>query len=92
MENLINNYISFISENKTERLCTQSAIRIAEEHGYRNIEKTAKLKAGDKVYLNKMGKSLILFEIGKGDISLGMNILGAHIDSPRLDADRKSVV
>ena len=91
MENLINNYIDFISANKTERLCTQSAIRIAEEHGYRDIETVAKLKAGDKVYLNKMGKSLILFEIGKGDISQGMNILGAHIDSPRLDAKQNPI-
>ena len=91
MENLINNYVKFISENKTERLCTQSAIEIAEKHGYRDINSASKLKAGDKVYLNKMGKSLILFEIGSDDISNGMNILGAHIDSPRLDAKQNPI-
>ena len=91
MKNLIDNYISFISENKTERLCTQSAVRIAEENGYRDINSVGSLKAGDKVYYNKMGKSLILFNIGSGDISRGMNILGAHIDSPRLDAKQNHV-
>lgn len=91
MKNLINNYIKFISENKTERLCVQSAIEIAEKNGYRDINSVEKLKAGDKVYLNKMGKSLIMFEIGSGDISNGMNILGAHIDSPRLDAKQNPI-
>ncbi len=86
MKNLINNYIDFISDNKTERLCVQAGIRLAEKNGYKDINSTDKLKAGDKVYVNKMDKSLILFEIGSGDISCGMNILGAHIDSPRLDA------
>ena len=86
MKNLINNYIDFISDNKTERLCVQAGIRLAEKNGYKDINSTDRLKAGDKVYVNKMDKSLILFEIGSGDISCGMNILGAHIDSPRLDA------
>ncbi|MBR6084892.1 MAG: aminopeptidase [Spirochaetales bacterium] len=86
MKNLINSYIDFISDNKTERLCVQAGIRLAEKNGYKDINSTDRLKAGDKVYVNKMDKSLILFEIGSGDISCGMNILGAHIDSPRLDA------
>ena len=91
MDNLINNYIKFISENKTERLCTQTSVRIAQENGYRDINTVEKLKAGDKVYYDKMGKSLILFEIGTDDISKGMNILGAHIDSPRLDAKQNPI-
>jgi aspartyl aminopeptidase len=91
MANIISGYMDFISSNKTERLCVSSAIRTAEEHGYRDIEKVSSLKPGDKVYVNKMGKSLILFNIGTGDISRGMNILGAHIDSPRLDAKQRPV-
>ena len=91
MDNLINNYVKFISENKTERLCTQTSVRIAQENGYRDINTVDKLKAGDKVYYDKMGKSLILFNIGCDDISKGMNILGAHIDSPRLDAKQNPI-
>ena len=91
MDNLINNYMKFISENKTERLCTQTSVRIAQENGYRDINTVEKLKAGDKVYYDKMGKSLILFNIGTDDISKGMNILGAHIDSPRLDAKQNPI-
>ncbi|MBQ7644368.1 MAG: aminopeptidase [Spirochaetales bacterium] len=91
MDNLINNYVKFISENKTERLCTQTSVRIAQENGYRDINTVDKLKTGDKVYYDKMGKSLILFNIGSDDISKGMNILGAHIDSPRLDAKQNPI-
>ena len=91
MDNLINNYVKFISENKTERLCTQTSVRIAQENGYRDINTVDKLKAGDKVYYDKMGKSLILFNIGSDEISKGMNILGAHIDSPRLDAKQNPI-
>ena len=91
MERLIENYMDFISCNKTERLCTEASVRIAEQNGYKNIESVEKLKAGDKVYVNKMGKSLILFNIGTDDISNGMNILGAHLDSPRLDAKQSPI-
>ncbi len=91
MNNFIDNYIDFISDNKTERKCTEAAIRIAEKHGYKDIDKVSTLKPGDKVYVNKMDKSLILFNIGNDDISKGMNILGAHIDSPRLDAKQSPV-
>ena len=91
MKTFIDNYIDFISDNKTERRCTEASIRLAEAKGYRNIESCTSLKAGDKVYVNKMDKSLILFNIGKDDISRGMNILGAHIDSPRLDAKQRPV-
>ncbi|MGP1507308.1 MAG: aminopeptidase [Sphaerochaeta sp.] len=91
MENLIENYINFISENKTERRCAQAAIELAQAKGYRDINTVERLKPGDKVYYNKMGKSVILFNIGKEDISLGMNILGAHIDSPRLDAKQNPI-
>ncbi|MBR2701115.1 MAG: aminopeptidase [Erysipelotrichaceae bacterium] len=83
------NYRKFISDCKTERECVIEGIRIAEEHGFRNIEDCIrngeKLVPGDKVYLNNKSKDLALFIIGKKPISEGMNILGAHIDSPRID-------
>lgn len=83
------NYRKFISDCKTERECVIEGIRIAREHGFRDIEECIKngekLVPGDKVYLNNKGKDLALFIIGKKPISEGMNILGAHIDSPRID-------
>lgn len=82
-------YRSFISECKTERECVKKAVRIAKEAGYKDlddvIKKGKKLKAGDRVYAVNMGKAVVLFNIGKEPIENGMNILGAHIDSPRLD-------
>lgn len=82
-------YKRFISENKTERECVISAIELAKKAGYRDlndcIKSGKKLKAGDKVYFNNMGKALALFIIGSEPIEKGMKILGAHIDSPRLD-------
>ena len=82
-------YRKFISDCKTERECVTEGIRIAEGHGFKDIEEYIKgkkqLKAGDKVYLNNKGKDLALFIIGKQPLENGMNILGAHIDSPRID-------
>ena len=82
-------YRDFISTCKTERECAKRSIELAKEHGYRDlreiIDKKQKLKAGDKVFACNMGKSLVLFNIGTMPIEKGMKILGAHIDSPRLD-------
>lgn len=82
-------YKKFISESKTERECTRRSIQMAEEHGYRNLKEiiAAKetIKSGDKVYADNMGKAIVLFNIGKKPIEEGLKILGAHIDSPRLD-------
>ncbi|WP_069997517.1 aminopeptidase [Cellulosilyticum sp. I15G10I2] len=82
-------YKHFISENKTERECVRSLVKQAEQAGYRNLEdfiKThTKLSTGDKVYANYMDKSLILCCIGQQPMEEGLNLLGAHIDSPRLD-------
>lgn len=89
MSDTIKNYIDFISENKTERECVKSTIRLAEKAGYRNIEDYETLRAGDKVYMPVYGKSIVLFEIGTNPIEEGMNILCAHIDSPRLDLKMK---
>ncbi|MDD6102602.1 MAG: aminopeptidase [Clostridiales bacterium] len=78
-------YMKFISENKTERECVDTVIAEAVKLGYRNIDDVDRIVPGDKLYYNKMGKALALFVIGKKPLSEGMNILGAHIDSPRLD-------
>ena len=85
MVNEIQRYRAFLDTGKTERECIREIIRLAEADGYRNIEDTEKLSAGDKVYFVQYGKSIALFRIGSDDIEKGMNILGAHIDSPRLD-------
>ena len=82
-------YKKYISDCKTERECVSESIRIAQAYGYRNLEDVIRnketLKSGDKVYANNMGKGLALFLIGEEPMSNGFNILGAHVDSPRLD-------
>lgn len=90
-ENLIENYKIFLNNGKTERECVSQIITVAEKNGYKDINEYKKLKAGDKVYVQKMNKSIALFQIGSENIESGMNILGAHIDSPRLDAKQNPV-
>ena len=82
-------YKKFISDCKTERECVIESIAMAKAKGYRDLEEVIAngetLKAGDKVYANNMGKTVAFFLIGKQPLENGMNILGAHVDSPRLD-------
>ena len=82
-------YKAFISDNKTERECCEAAIDLAEGAGYESLESRIasgkKLVAGDKVYAAVRDKSLMLVQIGTEPLENGVNILGAHIDSPRLD-------
>ena len=89
LEALAEDYRKFISDNKTERECAASAIALAEAAGYKPLEKAIKsgkkLKAGDKVWASMQGKAIVLAYIGKRPLAEGLNILGAHIDSPRLD-------
>ena len=85
-EKLISDYKTFLDKGKTERECVAQIIESAKAKGYKDISEFKKLKKGDKVYITKMNKAIALFEIGSGKIEEGMNILGAHIDSPRLDA------
>ena len=89
LENVAQEYKDYISAGKTERECVTLTVNALEKAGYTDLESAIAgkkmLKAGDKVYLNKMGKAVLIFLIGKKPLAEGMNIVGAHIDSPRLD-------
>ena len=89
LNNICNNYKRFLTVSKTEREATKEIIRRAEEKGYKNLEDYIKnnveIRPGDKIYVNNKGKAVALFHIGEKPITEGMNILGAHIDSPRID-------
>lgn len=89
LEKISKEYMEFLSNGKTERECADIAVNEAEKAGYKNlngiIKSGKKIKAGDKVYAEWMGKTVALFNIGREDIEKGLNILGAHIDSPRMD-------
>lgn len=85
MNDLIEKYMSFLNKGKTERECVRNAVALAEEKGFRDIATVSSLHPGDRVYIRNYDKAVAFFHIGKGDITKGMNILGAHIDSPRLD-------
>ena len=82
-------YKNFMSTCKTERECVKEAIKLAKAEGYKDIEDflrdNKKLQPGDKVFANNKGKTIALFIIGKESMEKGLKILGAHIDSPRLD-------
>lgn len=89
LESLCKDYREFLDAGKTERECVKEIVKRAKKEGYVNlfdiVEKGEKLKAGDKVYAVWMDKTVALFNIGKKSLEKGMNILGAHIDSPRMD-------
>ena len=82
-------YRKFLDHGKTERECAAETVEMLEKAGYiplqRAIEAGKKLKPGDRIYVNQMGKAVLIFLIGKNPLETGMNIVGAHIDSPRLD-------
>ena len=86
---LCEGYKAYISDNKTERECCAAAVNLAEEAGYVNlatkIAAGEALKPGDKVYAVNRGKALMLVNMGTDPLEQGVNILGAHLDSPRLD-------
>ena len=89
LQSLNADYIDFLSECKTERECISETVKRAKEKGYISLEEAIannkKLKQGDKVYAVCMNKAIALFNIGKEPLEKGMNILGAHVDSPRMD-------
>ena len=84
-ESLINDYKQFLDNGKTERECVSQIISWAKKCGFKDVNDCSSLKAGDKVFVQKMNKAIALFVVGTEPVEKGMNILGAHIDSPRLD-------
>ncbi len=88
LESLSTDYMDFMNKSKTERLAVKEIVRRAEEAGFRNIDEAldeGKLEAGDKVYAINRQKAVALFVIGSEGFEAGMNIVGSHLDSPRLD-------
>ena len=89
LEAFAKDYRRYLDLGKTERECVTESVALAEAAGFRDlsplIERGGKLGPGDRVYLNWMGKSLVLFILGSEPLASGMVILGAHIDSPRID-------
>ena len=78
-------YIDFLSVSKTERTFVNNSIALVEKAGFKNLSEVTELKPGDKVYSTNKGKNILAFIIGKEPIRNGLNLLGAHIDSPRTD-------
>lgn len=89
LQQVTDSYKTYLDKGKTERECIREAVSMAEAAGYRNlndvIANKESLKTGDKVYAVCMEKSIALFQIGEEPLENGMNILGAHVDSPRID-------
>ena len=89
MDAFADRYRDFLDHGKTERECIDQIVNRIEKEGYQELEvlekKKTALKPGDKVYSVWMNKSIVMFQIGKEKMTQGLNILGAHIDSPRLD-------
>lgn len=85
LNSLTNDYKKFISECKTERLCVKKGIELCQKAGFIDIATAKSLKSGDKVYAVNKNKNIAAFVIGDEPLANGLNILGAHIDSPRID-------
>lgn len=85
MTELCREYITFLNNGKTERECVKLIVEYAEKHGFKPLSEQETLKAGDKIYSVNRGKNVLMAVIGSEDIKNGVNIAGAHIDSPRLD-------
>lgn len=89
LESHAQEYMEFLNEGKTERECIDLIVNKVEKEGYQELQALIKekksLKEGDRVYAVWMNKAIVMFQIGKKPMAMGMNILGAHIDSPRLD-------
>ncbi len=89
MEHFTKEYMQFLDEGKTERECIDSIVNTIEKEGYVELadlqKKKQTVKPGDKVYAVCMNKTIVMFHVGRRPLEEGMNILGAHVDSPRLD-------
>ena len=78
-------YKNFLTASKTERLAVREAVKAAEAKGFKNVESVSEIKPGDKLYEVNKNKNVVLYVIGEKPLVEGMRVLGAHIDSPRLD-------
>lgn len=78
-------YKKYLDNGKTERLCVNYTVSLAKEAGFTEFDENKKLNPGDKIYINNRDKSIILAIIGKSPVASGINLVAAHIDSPRLD-------
>ena len=85
MQSYCEDYKDFLDHGKTERLCVEYCIELAEKRGFKPYERGMKLAAGDKVYCNNRGKGIMLAVIGEKSLAFGANIGAAHTDAPRLD-------
>ena len=83
--NFCEDYKHFISVGKTERICVKEALKIAESKGFKNLHDAKTANVGDKLYLINKNKNIVLFTVGQKPVKEGLRVLGAHIDSPRLD-------
>jgi len=83
--NFAEGYKNFITVGKTERLAARESVRLLEENGFKKADTLKSVKPGDRVYFINKNKNVCAFIVGKKDLSEGLRILGAHIDSPRLD-------
>lgn len=91
LNTLSDNYKKFISECKTERLCVKKSIELCQKAGFVDITTVKTLKSGDKVYAVNKNKNIAAFVIGDEPLTNGLNILGAHIDSPRIDLKQNPI-
>ncbi len=91
LNTLTNDYKKFISECKTERLCVEKSIELCKKAGFVDITTVKTLKSGDKVYAVNKNKNIAAFVIGEEPLTNGLNILGAHIDSPRIDLKQNPI-
>lgn len=87
--NFAKDYMDFLSFSKTERLATIKAVELLKKHGFKSINEVRNIKSGDKIYFVNKNKNVLVFIIGEKPLEEGLRILGAHIDSPRLDFKEK---
>lgn len=94
LENLFDfneDYKNFISKCKTERECVAYSVELAKKLGYKDLKEVSQVMPGDKIYATNRGKNICVFQIGERPLEEGLNILGAHIDSPRIDIKQNPV-
>ena len=91
LEVLCKEYRHFLDNGKTERECVTEAVKQATAKGYQKLEDVTSVKPGDKIYATWMDKAIVLFQIGSDPLTKGMNILGAHVDSPRMDLKQNPI-